>query len=59
MGKFTFNCSWIVVYADRIPTFVQLIVDYCDIASCPHSIRFPCLMWGTAGVRYCKTVLKL
>ena len=59
MAHFTFNGAWIVVYADRLATCVKLIVKDCNITSSSHRIRFPCFMWGTVGVRYCKTVLIL
>ena len=59
MAQFTFIGAWIVVYADRLATCVKLIVNNFNITSSSHQIRFPCFVLGTAGVRYCKTIVIL
>ena len=48
--KFTFDGTWIIVYAHRSPTNVQLIMNNIYISPTSHHIGLPGFVWGATGV---------
>ena len=48
--KFTFDGTWIIVYAHRFPTNIQLIVNDINISPSSHRIGLPGFVWGATGV---------